>query len=128
MGIMIYECKECGIKVQDTDMTFFENFNQELKDAKLCFNCHFWYEKIGVKDSDKVARINKVHYLIGVELDSPSFMKGHGGQKFVIKFKDGREVTTTNLWCQGGIPERFQDRLPDNAEFLVDPIGKVNKL
>jgi hypothetical protein len=28
---------------------------------------------------------------------------------------DGRSIKTNNLWFGGVIPERFRDRLPDNA-------------
>jgi len=38
----------------------------------------------------------------------------------VIKFRDGRSVTSTNLWCQGTIPLQYRDELPDNAEFVKE--------
>lgn len=53
------------------------------------------------------------HYWIGDE--NVECCRGFGGDKFVIRFKDGKEVTTTNLWYQGAIPKHFQKILPDNA-------------
>jgi len=43
--------------------------------------------------------------------------RGFGGKEFKITFKDGREMTCNNLWHRGEIPERFLERLPDNAVF-----------
>lgn len=43
---------------------------------------------------------------------------GFGGGKWVVRFHDGREVVTHNLWHVGTIPPPFRDRLPDNAEFV----------
>ena len=40
---------------------------------------------------------------------------GHSGREFVINFKDGRTVTTDNLWYNGIVTDRFRDRLPNNA-------------
>ena len=37
----------------------------------------------------------------------------------MIRFTDGREVITHNLWHQGTIPKHFRARLPDNAVFVV---------
>jgi hypothetical protein len=48
-------------------------------------------------------------------------MRGFGGHEFHIRFTDGREeaeVETSNLWCQGNIPEHFSKLLPNNAEFV----------
>lgn len=81
---------------------------------ELCFHCNFWQEKVDIKDRDDVARIDGYHYIVGRETEK--YNKGHSGREFLIRFFDGREVRTTNLWSQGKIPERFD--LPDNAEFM----------
>jgi hypothetical protein len=76
-----------------------------------------WREYVFKADEPFVARIDGQHYVICDE--SPDVqLRGFGGDPFEIKFHDGRVVKTTNLWCQGAIPERFRDRLPDNAVFL----------
>jgi hypothetical protein len=76
----------------------------------------FWWEKIQIKNDPRTARINGTHYLIGREEDK---FKGFGGQTFYIQFFDGRLVKTTNLWCQGEIPEVMRMVLPDNARFVA---------
>jgi hypothetical protein len=88
------------------------------------FDAYFWSEKVqclnnGDKtiNGNKVARINGVHYVIGKE-DVSYFWRGNGGHKFKIKFSDGEEITTTNLWHQGGIPEELKTILKDNAEWV----------
>lgn len=74
------------------------------------------------RDSDfakRSVRVKGEHFLI--EPESSDFpMRGFGGGRFLIHFKDGRLVETTNLWSQGKIPEELRKRIPDNAEFLKD--------
>jgi hypothetical protein len=100
----------------------------ELKETGYCCLCERWvtFTMLAYNPSlpkgDRVARVNGHHYFIGDEVDKslPGMlgMRGFRGQQFSIKFLDGREVTTTNLWYQGEIPKRFRGRLPDNAEFI----------
>lgn len=84
-----------------------------------CFDCDFWLEKVRwiTTRSKEVVRVKHVHYIIGTEADTGSF-RGFGGARFDIKFNDGRLITSTNVWCQGDIPEKFWGQLPDNAVFL----------
>lgn len=90
--------------------------NNELITEQLCFGCNFWRDQARDKDSPFVARIGHVHYRIGP--NNCRGFAGHGGRRFDIRFNDGREVITNNLWCQGDIPEHFHDELPDNATFM----------
>jgi hypothetical protein len=61
------------------------------------------------------------HYIIGAEKPTtPRSWRGFGGDRYHIRFNDGREVVSTNLWCQGPIPAQFREQLPDNAEFVKD--------
>lgn len=83
-----------------------------------CFNKNFWtdlYEK-GKATTHKCVVVDGTHYIIGPEEDRG--FRGFSGRKFVIRFFDGTEVTTTNLWHQGHVPERFKDMFPNNAEFI----------
>jgi len=112
---VIEKCKECGKR---EELCWNKKTNDTLTKYQLCFNCNFWREKIVIKDRPKVARIGGNHYLIGMENEPPLMFRGFGGDKFTILFNDGQEVTTTNLWHQGTIPEHFKDRLPDNAKFV----------
>jgi hypothetical protein len=58
------------------------------------------------------------HYEIGPVSGGDSRFSGFGGREFNIRFLDGREVRSSNLWCQGVIPKVWRERIPDNAEFL----------
>ncbi len=77
----------------------------------------YWKEKYTHLD-DRTVIVDGHHYKIADENGHPNAFRGHSGIKFTIRFHDGREVVTTNLWSQGKIPEAWRDRLPDNAIFV----------
>lgn len=92
---------------------------------QLCDNCNFWWGMVECRingdvtcDNLPIARINGEHYTICAELPEDSIPRGHNGKSFTIAFFDGRSISTTNLWCQGLIPELFKEQLPNNAEFV----------
>ena len=99
---------------------------REMRLQKVCFTCWFWREKLQYADIPNSVRVDNVHYYLYPDIPKGEdlWFAGHGGRRFKIKFHDGREVTTHNLWCQGGIPAHFRDRLPNNAEFVEDPIRR----
>ena len=99
--------KEIGTSVSD-ERSLIENGE--------CFSCSIWRERLSLVGRPDIAIIDGTFYTIGDEND-PSPFRGFGGDKFVIKFKDGREVTTTNLWCGGNIDEHWKSQFPDNASF-----------
>ena len=117
MNTVIEKCYECGKR---EECYWNEETNKTLIKYQLCFNCNFWREKVLMKDKPKVVRIKGSHYTIGAEEAPTGMFRGFGGRVFKILFDDGREVTTTNLWHQGIIPEHFKERLPDNAKFLTE--------
>ncbi len=104
-------CQCCGEK-------YSKICDDESYIGKNCFDCSFWLEKIKMSPEDEAGRVivNGQHYRIGNDAAGP--FRGFGGRKFTVLFQDGRIVETTNLWCQGEIPERFRKMLPDNAVFL----------
>lgn len=110
-------CRVCGNTI---DLNFFNK--KRLEKLQLCFTCDFWWEKIywrangDTYEGNRVARINNNHYTI--HPDGSAAFEGHGGRKFVIKFDNGDEVTTHNLWHQGEIPKWFRPHLPNNAVFV----------
>lgn len=108
-------CRECG---QADSANFMEPTRGRMLAAQLCFSCLFWTDKLPLVNDPSVARINGHHYAIGPEDNTAKVMRGFGGSTSIIRFNDGREVTTTNLWTQGDIPAHFASRLPDNAVFL----------
>lgn len=83
------------------------------------FQRKFWQDRLldDAKEPDRVAIIDGTHYYIGDEDSKETYFRGFAGAHFTIRFYDGRVVETTNLWCQGDIPEEFRDLFPNNAEF-----------
>jgi len=85
----------------------------ETRGEEMCQGCTFWRS---VRDSDPVV-ISGQAYTIGPE-DAPACLRGFGGSRYRIRFHDGREVVTTNLWCRGDVPPGWRQELPDNATFV----------
>lgn len=108
-----FVCKECGKIENSKHYTTGAN----LLAHQLCFHCDFWTDYVEQKDRPEMVVIDNAHYVVGDEKPSIWGVRGFAGRKFVIEFFDGRKVTTTNLWYQGNIPERFLERLPDNAKW-----------
>ena len=112
--------KEIGTFVSD---------EHSIKEKGECFECALWRERLSLVGNPDVAIIDGTFYTIGDENDS-SPVRGFGGDKFVINFKDGRKVTTTNLWCGGNISDAWRSQFPDNADFdwHWKKIGNCNHL
>jgi hypothetical protein len=91
--------------------------SMEIVDRKLCFECLQWIWLVDSTDHPNNVRVRGEHYTICLE-DIGNCKRGMNGDRYNIKFDDGRLATTTNLWSQGTIPERFRERLPDNAVFI----------
>lgn len=109
-----YICRECG----KTDNP--ENWlgGEKIAASGLCFHCKHWDDLLRIKDRPDVVRVDGVHYMIGTA-KTPGRWNGFGGDRFKIKFRDGREAETVDLWCQGHIADHFKERMPDNAVFIV---------
>lgn len=90
---------------------------------QLCFDCYFWMPYlIGAVTGDPASvRISGVHYTLGRDDPcQPAHQRGFGGARYAIRFSTGRRVVTHDLWCQGEIPARLRDLLPDNANFVQE--------
>lgn len=107
-----YPCRECG----KTDNPGNWIGGEKIAASGLCFRCKHWDDLLKIKDRSDVVRVKGVHYMIG-HAKTPHRWNGFGGHRFKIKFHDGREAETVDLWCQGDIAEHFKDRMPDNAVF-----------
>ena len=108
-------CIICGKEIEKSRYTNAVLCSSECE----CFHINFWNEKVEIKDDPRMARIQGKQYFISIE-DKNLLSRGFSGEKFKIRFFDGREVITTNLWCNGKIPESHKELLPDNAEFIYD--------
>ena len=109
----MFNCKICG-KIEHAG--YIKDTKERLIANSLCFDCDFWDGYIKRKDEPSIVRVGGCHYCIADE-NADKYMRGFSGRRFDVKFFDGRDVTTTNLWCQGDIPERFRGQLADNAIF-----------
>lgn len=103
------KCPVCGKELKPYE-------EHHLDEKGECFECSLWRERLPLVGNPDVAIINGIMYTIGDE-DSKDPFRGFGGNKFVIKFKDGRKVTTTNLWCGGEISDAWKPKFSDNADF-----------
>ncbi|GAB3823880.1 hypothetical protein GCM10027610_001380 [Dactylosporangium cerinum] len=84
----------------------------------MCSTCDFWQWQFNLPGG---LIINGEHYRIGEEptadaLNNNPSQFGSYGRRYVIRFLDGREVVTHNLWHQGAIPDAL--RRPDSAAFV----------
>ena len=118
------KCPTCNKEVGT-----FVSDERSMKEKGECFECALWRERLSLVGNPDVAIIDGTLYTIGDENSKDPF-RGFGGDKFVINFKDGRQVTTTNLWCGGDISEAWRPQFPDNANFdwKWKKIGNCNYL
>lgn len=107
------KCVICGKEIEKS------SYCNDILCSSECFSEHHWRgkEEERIKENPRTARIEGSHYYIGDEEDKGGF-RGYGGSLFIIKFDDGRIIKTTNLWCQGTIPQHKRESLPNNAVFL----------
>lgn len=96
-----------------------------IRRVGVCFQCARWYQILAedALDPDRVVILENHHYTIGDE--APCVMRGFGGLKWVLALVDGRVVTTTNLWHQGEIPQRFRARFPANSRQVREPVREL---
>ena len=94
-----------------------------------CYVDNFWQEIINEKDYhvivDGVCYYYDPNKIINTNL--PQY-NSYAGRIFKILFNDGRIVLTNNLWCNGDIPEKFREQLPDNAVFEKVSKEDYNKI
>lgn len=107
------KCSICG---KEIDANFVEEVSKVMVENKWCYECFFWNSQLEADKHRKFAVIDGGHYVIAE--DAPKGFRGFGGAEFKIRFFNGEQITTHNLWFQGEIPEEFKDKMPDNAEFV----------
>lgn len=108
-------CKICGKEFSR------KVFNPPYEDicSFECFDENFWLEWIYeyMQEPDLHAIIKGNAYSIGKENVS-LYAKGCDGRKFKIKKNDGSIIVTTNLRFNGEIPDKYRDKLADDADFV----------
>ena len=105
-------CKECGFV---ENRSWRDGKAKELQDKQICYDCSFW---LSVIEDNGLIIVDGDAYKDGGYQSGPSRWKGFGGHKFTIELYSGKTITTDNLSHRGSVPDRFKDRLPDNAKFL----------
>lgn len=103
------QCRECG--------------GPDTAIDGLCLTCQLWLMEIWFKTQKFLYGrhvINGHLYMSGRRApeDANKQFLGFAGREFVIETFAGERVETNNLSYLGEIPERFRDRLPDDAKFL----------
>lgn len=88
---------------------------ERLLSVGICGDCDHLLDLWRSRNDPDVVRIHGQHYMVG---RSVRFVKGMGGVVVRIRFNDGREVATDNLWHQGEIPAEWRSILADNAVFV----------
>lgn len=112
-GIPDDPCRECG---QIFGTHYIEPLKSQLIAANICHTCHFW---LALVDCKKAIRVDGCHYQDGGKTSgNRTDFNGFGGRVFHVLMNDGSGFITNNMWYQGEIPERFRQKLPDNAVFL----------
>lgn len=111
-------CVECGKRDR---LNYIEFHRWELYMTRLCSDCFFWIGKVSMADWALTVRVNHEHYTVHKH-DPSALFQGYGGRPFRVYFNHGLVIESRNVWSQGTIPERFWDRLPDNARLVVDPV------
>ena len=111
-------CPICGKAETPDDYIPFtwDNMN-------YCFGCEFWKEKEDLYLQGNLLVIDGWAFYMEDEDSKPTkgIGRGFGGSRFkVYRFDTGETFTTTNLWCNGQVPDRFRDVLKDNAKFLQE--------
>ena len=96
-------CHICNREIETTT-----TLTEHLMTKKLCYECNFWLEK------DRNGIIDWGNYY-HVEPDTDRGPTGMGGRLYRVHILNGETFHTRNLWHEGKIPDRFRDRLPDNA-------------
>jgi hypothetical protein len=114
------KCIECGGVIS---LNFMGDLPEKLKAKKLCFSCNHWVEIIEDKDNPRRCFVKGAAYwrkdFCNIRLEDQHVL-GFSGAVFNIKMNSGEQYRTNDLWHNGMIPNRFTERLPDNAVFQGD--------
>lgn len=123
MPAPIHPCHTCG-----EPATRLAHVHHDAR----CNSCHYWegqaaYDAQPGYNRFPAVRVDGHHYRVGVSdpTDASRYRGPLDGQRFLVRWADGRTVETTNLMPQGRIPARFRELLPDNADLIEMPAGFV---
>ena len=112
-------CCECGRR--ELPATWIEEVHDHLFELQMCFNCAFWFdwlEEFQQRPDKKFVVAGTAYTICHAPEKGLTTFRGFGGRNFKIRWPDGREAESGNLWCQGDVPKHWRERLPDTAEFV----------
>ncbi|MFD7957267.1 hypothetical protein ACFV4X_27730 [Streptomyces ardesiacus] len=119
-----FDCKLCPGRATDAAGG---GVGQRLLRWKVCRECDFWltctgYRMLGDQDPDgrRVLRVAGRHYLTWTaEQGCPpeTGFSCRADRRYYL-LEDEIVRVAPYLWLMGDIPDRFRERLPDNARFL----------
>lgn len=77
----------------------------------------FWNQKV----TDRVNTVVAEGRRFWIAPEDRLGMRGFDGGRFVLEdLATGGRLVTTNLWCEGEIPERFRAQFPDTHRFVEE--------
>lgn len=116
-GILPEMCRTCGKHVHTS---FVPETKARLIEKNICFTCLYWEDRCEMGKQKRSIVVGHVAYTAHkTNPGDPGSCRGFGGSKFRFRRFGSEEIEEcTNMWFQGPIPERYWERLPDNAEFV----------
>jgi hypothetical protein len=90
----------------------------ELRRRGLCFGCDVWLSRIAVRATSPNVVVADGKWMTVAEerpAEHPRQWSGFGGSRFLVKWNDGRQLYTTNLWHGGEVPDHLRELLPDDG-------------
>lgn len=111
------KCTECGGFIKTKG--WIPKVGENLKEKGLCHTCNHYQEAIEtIHDPRRVIVDGRLYWRKDWNSTAPSHCLGYGGAVHQIKMHSGESYKTNDLWYNGEIPQRFRDRLKDNAVFI----------
>ena len=84
----------------------------------------FWADQMA--DREGAVVIDHCHYRIKPDIPrGDGGFAGYGGRLHRIRLASGDVIETRNLWYQGIVPPPWRERLPDDAEFVIEALAEV---
>lgn len=106
-------CKKCSRKESLHELDL--DTAARLVEWRLCQQCLYWKSIILMKSNPlhmyRIFIINNICYLIKNILNKCD-------KKFVIRFKDGKQITIYNFIRLGSVPRRWRNLLCNNARII----------
>lgn len=111
------KCEICGKEIEKS------MYYGSVLCSSECHTEKYWLDRVKAieKDPYEFTIIDGTCYHFDrdnpIEKDRRGFL-GYDGRHFKIKLNDDTTYETNNLWCNGDVPEKYKDKLKDNAVFV----------